>query len=147
MPASLEGSANRSGFTGIASEGNGDMLFSAPAIVRGVKGDPMLAGYQNFDPCVGCHRTNQFLRFAVFPFDWRGFDVATDIAGGQTSCSQYTQHDVGKILAYANSVTPDRSDIRRKICRSFSVLKVFVDRTVESFQALPQGRWTVQIPS
>ena len=38
MPASLEGSANRSGFTGIAAEGNGDMLISAPAIIRGVKG-------------------------------------------------------------------------------------------------------------
>src|SRR5580700_7318751 len=127
MPSSLEGSTNRSGFTCIASEGNGDMLFSAPAIVRGVKGDPMLAGYQNFDPCVGRHRTDQLLGFAVFPFDWRGFDIATDIAGGQTCCSQYTQHNVGKILAYADAVAPDRSYIRREIRGPFSVLKVFVD--------------------
>ena len=52
------------------------MLFSAPAIVRWVKGNPMLSGHKNFHPCVGCHRTDQPLGFAVFPSDRRRFQYS-----------------------------------------------------------------------
>ena len=114
------------------------MLFSAPAIVRWIKGNPMLPGYQNLDPCVGCHRTDQSLFLAVCPSRRRSLDVTTDVARRQPRRSKYAQHDVSKILADPDTVSPSGGNISGKIRGSFPVLKVFVDRIVEGFQALSQ---------
>jgi hypothetical protein len=105
----------------------------------------MLPRYQNLDPCVGCHRTDQSLFLAVFPARRRSLDVTTDVARREPRRSKYTQHDVSKILADADTVPPDGGNIGGKIRGSLPVVKVFVDCIIEGFQAFSQRRSAAKV--
>ena len=80
-----------------------------------------------------------------FPSGRRSLNVTTDVASRKPRRSKHTQHDVSKILANPDTVSPDGGNICGKIRSSLSVLKVFVDRRVERFQTLSQRRSAAKV--
>ena len=84
----------------VSAPGYGDVPVTGHEVVGRIKVDPAVIGQVHREPCMGGISANQVLCAG----GGQGFEIAADIARGQTHSAETTDSQVGKVLTYAFAV-------------------------------------------